>query len=210
MTMSFNELMKQVKTEQPQEVFSISNGDYVVESYSAKAQDTTARTLPDGTIVEPPTVLGKVCKTIVLSLSLRKISLEEQADGTMEETKSDQNVVGTKRILVSNVLQIRKLFVKDGSQLGVDENRQHILVFNPETNKFDAENPITEDSIKIVEDNGFKTARVTESEFYYLRYLARAQQNLPLEPGYELSRVRKEAGRGLYFVTEGGEVAITV
>jgi len=208
--MSFNELMKQVKTEQPQEVFSISNGDYVVESYSAKAQDTTARTLPDGTIVEPPTVLGKVCKTIVLSLSLRKISLEEQADGTMEETKSDQNVVGTKRILVSNVLQIRKLFVKDGSQLGVDENRQHILVFNPETNKFDAENPITEDSIKIVEDNGFKTARVTESEFYYLRYLARAQQNLPLEPGYELSRVRKEAGRGLYFVTEGGEVAITV
>lgn len=211
MAMSYQELLKAVKTEQPQEVFSISNGSYVVENYTVKVEDATARTLPDGTVVEPPTIFGKSCKMMVLSLSLRKVTLEERSDGTVEEVRSDLAVCGTKRVLLTNVLQIRKMFMKDGNQLGVDENRTHNLIFNPEMGRFDAENPIDDASVKIAEDNGFTVAKVTESEFYYLRYLGRARQGLPLEPGYEFSRVQKDANRGLYFTTASGEaISITV
>ena len=112
---------------------------------------------------------------------------------------------------MNNVLQLRKMFQRDGNQLGVDECRTHNLVFNPDAGRFDAENPIDEDSIKVAQDAGFTVATVSESEFYYLRYLGRARQGLPLEPGYEFSRVQKDQGRGLYFTTSNGEsLAITV
>lgn len=211
MTMSFSELLKTVRTEEPSQVYSISNGTYVVTDYSVKVEDATPRTGSDGAVIEPPKIFGKPCKMMVLSLSLRKVTLEEGSDGTVEEVVSDIPVAGTKRILVNNVLQLRKMFQKDGNQLGVDENRTHRLIFNPETGKFDAENPIDEASVAVAENAGFTVATVTESEFYYLRYLGRARQDLLLEPGYEFSRVQKDAGRGLYFTTENGEsLAITV
>lgn len=182
-------------------VKALKSGTYTVEKIEAEAKPATPQVLQDGTVRPVPQILGMDAPMLSLTLTLNR-EVEELDSNNQIVTSVDTNnkVVGSKRILLSNILQLRKLFVEDGYQLSIKPNRIHYhFQTGSSLQSIDVGYEIDPSLVEAARKDGANIIALREDEHYLLLYVSRAGQGLELEPNMEVSRVIKKPNMGMYF-----------
>lgn len=133
---------------------------------------------------------------IIFEVDCVKQVTSENGDGTFstgDETDANGNVVvraTQKTVVLSNIRQLRKLY---GLSAPFDGTSYYVLFADGE---FFAEDPIHSDDVEEMRkdlSDDMKILELTESQFYYVRYVGRASQGMPLED-FSYSYVKRDAG----------------
>lgn len=145
---------------------------------------------------------------IIFEIDLCMQNTRENGDGTFttgDECDAAGNVVvraTQKTVGLSNIRQLRKLY---GLSAPFDGTLYNVLYHEGE---FYTEDPIADVDVATITESlseGMKILSLTESQFYYVRYVGRASQALPLED-HSYSFVRREGG--ITWFTEDSSVAV--
>lgn len=186
----------------------VDSVDMDVSTRDLKKRDENGREMDE---VQPLDVIaGMTIPRIVFQVNCCKQVSVEDANGVFttgdEVDSSGQRVIRAtqKTVSLRNIRQLRKLY---GLSAPFDGTFYNVLVHE---GVFYAENPIADEDVEEVEKNleeGMSVVRLTESEFYYIRYVRRAAQKLPLED-FEYSFVKRENGI-TWFTEQSGATILT-
>ena len=182
-------------------VKALKSGMYAVKKIEAETKPATPVVNADGTVRPVPQILSQDAPMLELTLTLNR-EVEEVDSNNQIVTSLDTNnkVIGSKKILLSNILQLRKLFVEDGYQLSIKPNRIHYHFQTGTTlQSVNVGYEIDPSKVEAARADGANIVALREDEHYLLLYVSRAAQGLDLEPGMDVSRVIKKPGMGMYF-----------
>lgn len=170
----------------------VTGVDMDVSTKDLKKRDSDGRETDQ---IEPLDVIaGMTIPRIIFQINCVKQVTVEDANGcfvTGDEVDGNGSRViraTQKTVSLKNIRQLRKLY---GLSAPFNGTFYNVLMHN---GTFYCEDPIDDSEVKEIEKDlgeDMRIVRLNESEFYYIRYVGRAAQKLPLED-FEYSFVKRE------------------